>query len=324
MFDKYYETFNVENLGRLARLLLWAPILGCLLRYVFNPEPLVFPSGIASMEDYWSMVGMSSLLIALDAMLLVVLNFRRLRNAWDALILAAMVGFTHVVFPLTTFAITAAAYYPVKAGLVPAEYSWVSAGIVTAIYIIAFHFVTHHLREVTEGIYSHNIDEAPEGLRSFSAAWDARKPVFAVSIDALIVGPAKIAFMDRYPPEDFAMSFVYIGIGVFTLVLMSGLAVIFLRWLLKSTDKMATVVKLYDKYSSMLLAFVFIHFSVFAACYLAFNLTADAVWLETPVIWGFTFVFGLYFLWGIEKDEYHEALEARANYVQSEAGLAAT
>jgi hypothetical protein len=263
---------------------------------------------------------MSSLLIALDAMLLVVLNFRRLTVWQDALILATMVGLTHVVFPLSTFGLTALAYFLVEKGIV---HPVISVGFIAAIYYTAFHFVTYHLKEVCGKLYAHGADEAPDGLRSWSAIKAARPAVIAVSIDALIVGPAKIAFMARYETADFLMSFVYIGLGVFALVLASGLMVIVLRWLLDKGGKMGSFVKWYDFISMQMLVVVFMHFAIFAGVYVLYVFIPDPRLLATSTIWSATGLASVIFFFAVNYKELWAAAEARAEAVQPEDALLA-
>lgn len=318
MLEKYFNFFDVESKIGLVRLIIWALALMFALRAVINPEPVTFPTDTASVSDYWMMIAMSSLLIALDAMLLVMLNFRRLRTWQDALVLAGMVGGTHVIFPLSTFAITAAVYYPVKAGWLPVEFHLISAAVVSGIYYLAFHFVAHHLREVLGGLYDSDVEEAPDGLRSWQAIKDAWPAVFAVSIDALIVGPAKIAFMDRYETLAFLTSFVWIGLGVFTLVLASGVMVILLRRFLQKRGGMASFVRKYDFFSYQLLVIVFMHFNIFAGAYLLYTFVEMPTLLETLTIWGGTGIVTVIFLLTVDHKKLREAVEARSEAVQPE------
>lgn len=314
--DWYFEdVFNVESKIGLLRTIIWAIILMGALVHFFQPDMPVFEGARGDELDYVGMIGMSSLLIALDAMLLVVLNFRRLKTWQDVLILASMVGTTHVIFPLATFGLTAGAYFLVEEGIV---HPLVSLSLIAAIYYTAFHFVTYHLKEVFGKLYEHDVEEAPDGLRSMAAVLAAWPAVFAVSIDALIVGPAKIAFMARYETSDFLMSFVWIGLGVFALVLASGLMVIVLRWLLEKSGKMPAFVKWYDFISMQLLVVVFMHFAIFAGVYVLYIFIPNPQLLETSTIWGATGLATIIFLFVANHERLHEAAHARSQAVQSE------
>lgn len=318
--DWYFEdAFKVESKIGFLRTIIWAVVLMGGLVYFFQPNMPVFEDARGDELDYVSMIGMSSLLIALDAMLLVVLNFRRLNNWRDALILAAMVGATHVIFPLATFGLTALAYFLVDREIV---HPLVSLTFISAIYFTAWHFVSYHLREVCGKLYEHDVDEAPDGLRSMAAVLAAWPAVFAVSIDALIVGPAKIAFMARYETSDFLMSFVWIGLGVFTLVLLSGLLVIVVRKLLEKSGKMPAFVKWYDFVSMQLLVVVFMHFAIFAGVYVLYIFIPNAQLLETSTIWGTTGVASAIFLFAVNHKKLWEAAGARSEAIQPEEAIA--
>lgn len=318
LLDWYFEdVFNVESLIGLLRTFIWAIVLMGGLVFYFQPDMPVFEGARGDELDYVSMIIMSSFLIALDAMLLVVLNFRRLKTWQDVLILATMVGATHVVFPLVTFGLTALAYFLVEREIV---HPLVSLSLIAAIYYTAFHFVTYHLREVFGKLYEHGADEAPDGLRSIAAVLAAWPAVFAVSIDALIVGPAKIAFMARYETADFLWSFVFIGLGVFSLVLASGLLVIGVRKLLEKSGKMPAFVKWYDFISMQMLVVVFMHFAIFAGVYVLYVFIPDPRLLATSTIWSTTGVATAIFLFFVNHDKLWVAAGARAEAVQSDEG----
>jgi hypothetical protein len=320
LLNWYFEDmFNVESKIGLLRTILWAVILMGGLVFFFQPNMPVFEGARGDELDYVSMIGMSSLLIALDAMLLVVLNFRRLKTIPDALILATMVGTTHVVFPLFTFGLTALAYFLVEREIV---HPLVSLTLIAAIYYVAFHFVSYHLKEVCGGLYEHDAEEAPDGLRSMAAVLAAWPAVFAVSIDALIVGPAKIAFMARYETADFLMSFVWIGLGVFALVLFSGLMVIVLRRLLDKSGGMPSFVKWYDFISMQLLVVVFMHFAIFAGVYVLYVFIPNPQLLATSTIWSATGVASAIFLFAVNHKKLWEAAGARSEAVQPEEAIA--
>ncbi len=289
------------------------------LRATINPHWVTFPTDIVHDGDYESMIGLGALLIALDAMLLVVLNFRRLKHWLDALILAAYVGLTHVLFPLATFAITALVYWPFRSGMVSDSYAILSMGVVSAVYYIAFHFITHHLREVNEGLYSSKVDHAPEGLRSWKAIKGAWGSVFAVSIDALIVGPGKVAIMDRFPLDEFLMSFVWIGLGVFILVLGAGLMVIMAHRFAKT--RMKQLVRIYDFWSFPFLVIVFQFFAILAALYLLFTFFPAETLLRSETLWSISVVAAVAFLWKVDRPRLREAVEKRSEAVQPEVAI---
>ena len=207
-FFKYFSPDDIR--GGLWRLIVLTVTSMTVLRAVINPHPVLFKAGQMGTGDYVSMIAMSALLIAIDAMILVLLSWSHLRDWRDALGVAAMVGTTHVFFPLITFAITAGVALGASALGLPVV---LAGGTQTAIYFIAFVFVATHLREVHSAVREGDAEfiepDAPvSSWRGVRQIWPA---VFTVSIDALMVGPAKVAFMARYTPVRFAFSFLFIG-----------------------------------------------------------------------------------------------------------------
>ncbi len=208
------------------------------LRYVLNNELVNFPAEKASDLDYFSMLGMSSLLIAVDAMLVVILSWRLLRSKQDVLGVAAFVGATHVIFPLLTLGITVGvALFTKTLQLSPV----IDYGVQSALYLTAFAFVFLHTLEVHEAITGDDIDVVTpsEDDSVFSWPWIKKTwpVVFVVSIDALLVGPAKIAFMERYSELQFWTSFLWIGLAVFCWVMLSGYITIVIKRRLSTRDE---------------------------------------------------------------------------------------
>lgn len=299
MIGKFFDTFNPEDVkGGLWRLIALALVSMTFLRFILNPNTVIFDLGAASDGDYWSMIGMSSLLIAVDAMLIVLLSWSHLRDWRDALGVASLVGATHVVFPLFTFAVTAGA------SLANEQIGFsvvLSEGIKTAIFFIALIFVAAHLREVHGAVRKGDAEffEPDAPVLSWRGIKQVFPAVFAVSIDALMVGPAKISFMSRYEPTQFWMAFVYIGAAVFALVFASGLLVLALKAFVKNHQSIQGRVHRFDWVGSLLLVAVFIHFSIFAGVYVLYTFTPVSWLLETRTIWGATVVvFSLYIVFG--------------------------
>ena len=154
------------------------------MRYFLNNSTVHFPVEKASELDYMSMLWMSSLLIAVDAMLVVILSWRLLRRKEDVLGVAAFVGATHVVFPLVTFGITVAVALLTQALDLP---SMIDYGVQSALYLTAFAFIFLHTLEVHRSITSDDIDviNTNESDLVFSWPWIQKTwpVVFVVSIE---------------------------------------------------------------------------------------------------------------------------------------------
>ena len=291
----FFETFNPENTKGLIKLMVFSFITMTILRGVINPTPVSFDSSVASTTDYMSMIMMSSLLIAIDAMLIVLLSWSHLKTKKDAITVATLVGATHVVFPLLTFSITAAVSFGTDMLGLPGV---VASGVRSGIYFIALVFVASHLREVNEAVHEGDAElldptipvTSWEGIK---AIWPA---VFAVSIDALMVGPAKIAFMARYSTWQFATSFLWIGIGVFSLVFTSGLIVLGIKAWIADHTEISQQVHRWDYLGSLMLVAVFIHFSIFAGVYVLYTFIPKEFLLSWQMIWGTTAILFLGYL----------------------------
>jgi hypothetical protein len=305
----YFDPTDVR--GGLWRLIALSLISMTLARHFINPNPVEFSLDTASSLDYWSMILMSALLIAIDAVLIVLLSWSHLRDWKDALGVALLVGGTHVVFPMSTFAITAACSIANETfGFNPIF----SEGIKSGIFFLALAFVASHLREVhgavREGDPEYIEPQAP--VLSWRGVKEVFPAVFAVSIDALMVGPAKISFMSRYTPTQFWMAFVYIGFLVFALVMISGFLVLALKVFVRNHEIISEEVHGLDWVGSLLLVGVFIHFTVFAGVYVLYTFTAMKWLLETQTIWGVTVVvFSFYLAFG-RVEEIRAASRERA------------
>lgn len=288
---------------------------------------VTFDAGFASDLDYWSMIGMSSLLIAIDAMLIVLLSWSKLRTWKDVMGVACLVGSTHVVFPLFTFFLTVSVSWGAQALGLP---SAIASGVQTSIFFVAFVFVAAHLREVNEAVREEDPETIggelfpPEAtLWSWSglkALWrrvqDIWPIIFGVSLDALMVGPAKIAFMSRYTPEQFWWGFVLIGLGVFGLVMMSGVLVLILKkWFKKNEAKISKRVHQWDWIGSFALVAVFLHFTIFAAVYVLYTFIELPLILETWFIWTTTAIFFAIYLLFWRPGEIIEASRHRSGVV---------
>lgn len=312
MIGRFFDYFSPEDVkGGLWRLIALALVSMTFLRLIINPNPSTFDLGVATEADYWSMIGMSALLIAIDAMLIVLLSWSHLRDWRDALGVASLVGATHVVFPLATFAITAGCSLANEHLGLPVV---LSEGIRTAIFFTALVFVAAHLREVHGAVREGDAEffEPDAPVLSWRGIKQVFPAVFAVSIDALMVGPAKISFMSRYEPAQFWMAFVYIGAAVFALVFASGIVVLALKAFVKHHHSIQSRVHRFDWIGSLMLVCVFIHFTVFAGVYVLYTFSPVSWLLETGTIWGATTVaFGLYLAFG-RIGEIKAASRARA------------
>jgi hypothetical protein len=306
--------------GGLWRLIVLGLVSMTILRTIMNPSPVIFTIGEAGTGDYVSMIAMSALLIAIDAMLLVLLSWGNLRDWRDALGVAAMVGATHVVFPLLTFSLTAGAALFTSALNLPTV---IAGGVQTAIFFIAFVFVAMHLREVHSAVRERDPEffEPDAPVATWAGVKQIWPAVFAVSVDALMVGPAKVAFMARYSTLQFGFSFLFIGTIVFVLVFGSGIIVLVLKKFVKNHSSISERVHSLDWIGSLGLVAVFIHFSIFAFVYVLFTL-AKVEWkmewlLQTQTIWGSTTViFSLYLIFGRIR-EIKEASRQRAGMAES-------
>jgi hypothetical protein len=295
---KLFEFFDIEKWSGLARTLLVSIVLMTVLRAVTTPDAVEFPSTIASDGDYWSMIGMSALLIAVDAMLIVLISWSSLNSTKDVLGVALLVGLTHVFFPLITFGVTAGATQLSQHTGLPI---WLGQGILTGIYFLAFYFVIFHLREVNGGIREGDAEKLTSEKPAFTREWlkVVWPVVFAVSVDALLVGPAKIAFMARYTETQFMMSFVLIGASVFVLVMSAGFVVLALKKWIQNHARISRKVHQFDWIGNLLLVLVFIHFSAFAGLYWLYTFVSEAWILEPQTIWGMTAIaFSLFLVFG--------------------------
>ncbi|KKW20016.1 MAG: hypothetical protein UY63_C0003G0029 [Parcubacteria group bacterium GW2011_GWA2_51_10] len=269
--------------GGLWRLLVASLLIMTALRALFNPEIVVFRVGEAGAGDYWTMVVLGSFLIAIDAMLLVLLSWNHLRDWKDAVGVASLVGATHVFFPLFTFAVTAGTAIASDALGLPVV---LAGGAQTAIYFVAFAFVTDHLWEVHKKAREGEADvvEPAAPVMTWKGMVQVFPAVFAVSIDALMVGPGKIGFMARYTTADFLLSFVWIGTFVFVLVFASGLIVLALKAFVEHREAISRRVHQFDWWGVLGLIAVFIYFSVFGSVYFLYTFSESDWLLRTETI----------------------------------------
>jgi hypothetical protein len=300
--------------GGLWRLIVIALLSMTTLRAIINPTAVVFRADEVGNADYLSMIAMSALLIAIDAMLIVLLSWSHLRDWKDALGVAALVGMTHVFFPLITFAVTAGAALGAQSLGLPAVFA---AGIQTAIYFVAFAFVASHLWKVHVATRETDVDRFEPDVSV--ATWTGVKKiwpiVFAVSIDALMVGPAKVAFMARYSLVQFGFSFLLVGAMVFVLVSGSGLIVLLLKAVVQHHAGITAKVHHIDWMGSLALLAVFIHFSIFALVYVLYTFVEVEWLLYTQVIWGTTVVLFLMYLRFGKIGDIRKASRQRAGLV---------
>lgn len=312
MLKKILEYFSPDDIyGGLWRLIILNVVSMTLLRAVIHPELVIFQVHKWTSIDYWSMIIMSGLLISIDAMLIVLLSWKYLNNWKDSLGVATLVGTTHVFFPLFTFGLTAGAVFVTeKLGLPIA----LAGGLQTAIYFTALVFIMSHLGEVHTSVREEEINVLRPNRSVMTWQWikEIFPIVFAVSVDALMVWPAKIAFMARYTPTQFAFSFIFIGITVFTLVSSSGFLVLWLKSWLWHDNSVTNYVHKFDWIGSIVLVFVFIYFSVFASVYVLYTFFEASLLLETTTIWGTTIILCIvYYFWIWNVGEIHTASKIR-------------
>ena len=141
-----------------------------------------------------------ALAIAVDAQIVVLLRFRTLSTRAAALRWAAAVGLTHLLFPLVGFLggwvlleryRMALLVFPMGAVLIAILIGWI-------------------LREATQPQKpgDHLGGDSTAGTVSF---WVL---VLLVSSDALLSGPGKTVFLDRFPSTLVVLSFVIVGLLV--------------------------------------------------------------------------------------------------------------
>lgn len=315
LVEKFFEICDPEKWSGLARLLLFCLVVMIPLRGFLAPEMVVFPDEMGDMADWSSMVLMSAWLIAFDAMIMVMISYRTLKTTRDVMIVAAMVAGTHIVFPLLTFGVTAFVYWLAGLGYLPPI---VAEGVLSAIYLAAFLFVFHHLLEVNEGIRDPEaqVFDPKEPLTTKAGRKAIWGGVVSVSIDALMVGPAKIAFLERYETWQFASSFVFIGLLVGVFVIGAGLFVIYLRRRREKARRektdardVAVSIQKADYRLSMSLWGIFVHFNIFALVYLVYTFYQRPLMLEWFIIWGATLIlFALFWRFGRREEVYQASL----------------
>ncbi len=293
----FLSRFSPDSPGGIFRLTILVLIISTLLRAATNPQLVIFQTTKAGEADYAGTIVVSALLIAIDAMLIVLVSWRHLRGWRDTLSVATLVALTHMVFPMVTFGITAGVAWSSQVMGLPAV---LAAGAQTAVMVVAFILVFSHLREIHEVARDSEAEfiEPAANVPVMSRAGLAKvgPAVLGVSIDALMVGPSKITLMARYSTPQFFLSFLFIGLLVFALVAGSGLVVLGLKALLGYGKRMETTVRRTDWLGQLLLIAVFIYFSVFAGVYVLYTITQTPLILELWFIVGQATVLFLFYL----------------------------
>ncbi len=261
-----------------------------ILRAVISPAMVDFPNE----ADYAPTILSGILSIALDAMIVMALSWSTLRCALDVVLMATLVGLTHALFPLGTFGLTVGASWGVRSLGLPAG---LEGGVQTAIFATAFALLLVQLKVVHSGLYDTDaelfelkVEVKVEGKiktklwrRIATKTQEVRTVVLAVSVDAALVGPAKIAFMERYSTSQFLWSFAYVGGGVFALVAGTGAVVLYLK---KFTERSATFAHHIDWIGRCLLVVVFTHLAILVGMYVLFPFVRTSWFLLPVTVWG--------------------------------------
>lgn len=277
----------------LVRVIIVALVSMTTLRAIINPTLVVYPADEVGIGDYITMIGSSTLAIAIDATLVVILSWRYLRNWKDAVGVAVMVGLTHAFFPLGTFLLTFAAIKGAEiSGLPP----WLGWGVETGIYLVALRLLYCLFRDVHSAARS---VDTTNRLKPKVSVWSrdgvkqVGRAVFLVSIDALAVGPAKVIFIARYSLWQVMLSFVLIGGLVFLVVLASGFGVL----LLKRFKWLSSQVHHIDFFGNVLLIELFMYFSVMLMAYVLYAFGEVEWWLAFPTFVIVTAALSLLYWW---------------------------
>lgn len=146
-----------------------------------------------------------ALAIAVDAQILVLLRFRTLSTRAAAFRWAAAVGLTHLLFPLVGF----------LGGWVLLERYRMAVLVFPMGSVLIAILIGWILREATQPQKpgDHLGADSTGGAVAFWAS------VLLVSYDALLSGPGKTTFLDRFPSTLAVLSFVVVGllVAAFTL-----------------------------------------------------------------------------------------------------------
>ena len=178
------QYINVEEFGLLFYVGIFVftiPVMS-VLRFFFKNSAVYFPVENASKLDYMSMLWLTSILIAIDAVLLVIISWRDLKRKEDVIGIAIFIGVTHIVFPFLTFGITAFVAFISNQLKLPVS---VTYGLQSALFFTAFAFVFLQTIKVHKSITSGHLEviAPPENELVFSWKWFYRTwpLVFVVS-----------------------------------------------------------------------------------------------------------------------------------------------
>ncbi len=140
-----------------------------------------------------------ALAIAVDAQIVVLLRFRTLSTRSAAWRWAAAVGLTHLLFPLVGF----------LGGWVLLERYRMAVLVFPLGFVLIAILIGWIVREATQ-------PQKPGGNLGGVSFWAS---VLLVSSDALLSGPGKTVFLDRFPQTLVVLSFVIVGllVTIFTL-----------------------------------------------------------------------------------------------------------
>ena len=235
------QSIDVEEFGLLFYVGIFVftiPVMS-VLRFFFKNSAVYFPVEKASELDYMSMLWITSVVIAIDAVLLVIISWRDLKRKEDVIGIAIFVGATHIVFPFLTFGITAFVAFISNQVKLPLAISY---GLQSALFFTAFAFVFLQTIKVHKSITSSDIEviAPPENEPVFGWRWVSKTwpLVFIVSIDALVIGPSNLVFMERYSSLQFWTFFIWVGIAVFCWVLIAGLITLWIKAKLETSSKL--------------------------------------------------------------------------------------
>ena len=226
------QDINIEEVGFLFYIGVFVFTIPAMsvLRFLLKNTAVYFPVEKASELDYMSMLWITSVVIAIDAVLLMIISWRDLKRKEDVMGIAIFIGATHVFFPFLTFGIMALVAFITNQLNLPLVINY---GIQSALFLTAFIFVFLQTIKVHKSITSSQLEviTPPENERVFSKSWFYRTwpVVFIVSIDALVLGPSNIAFIERYSSFQFWTSFLWIGIAVFCWVLTAGFITLWIK-----------------------------------------------------------------------------------------------
>lgn len=149
--------------------------------------------------------------IALDACILVILKFRSFSSRKVAFHWAGAVGLTHIFFPMIGF---------VGGWILIQKFN--VAGYVYGMGAILLSFLICSVVHESTRMVSLIDNLTPLNSENYSHFFSFWVPVMYVSIDALLAGPGKTVFLERYPRELAILSFFLVGIAVAIFTLIAG------------------------------------------------------------------------------------------------------